>query len=105
MKRVTTHFMQKGLTGLPRWQVENVVRSYIQVTGKESITNKDFQSIEELIRKKEVGGKPGTNVKLSPKGPPPDRARSVLYGLDQSAEKPIEISLKQSSVAKLPALK
>ena len=44
-------------------------------------------------------------MKLSPKGPPPDRARSVLYGLDQSGEKPIETSLKQSSVAKLPALK
>ena len=35
----------------------------------------DFAKIEELIRRKELGGLPGTKVKTSPKGLSPERLR------------------------------
>ena len=76
--------MQKGRTGLPKWQVENVVRGYITAGSKDVEVGKDYEAIEDLIRRKEVGGKPGTNVKLSPKGPVQDRQRSLMAGLEQA---------------------
>ena len=84
VKNVTNHFMQKGRTGLPKWQVENVVRSYVTAGGKNVEVGQDYEAIEDLIRRKEVGGLPGTNVKHSPKGPVQDRPRSIVASLEQT---------------------
>ena len=104
MRLVTDHFIQKGSTGLPKWQIENVTRNYISANNKDVIGSLDFEKIEELIRRKELGGLPGTKVKNSPKGLSPERLRSfneLDNGLDS---KNIDISLKNSNIAKLPAL-
>ena len=104
---VTSHFIQQGSTSLPKWQVENVVRNYFtnrQNVGR--IEGTDYTLIEQLIRTKELGGLPGTNVKASPKGLSPERARSVASAHENSLDKKyVDISLKKSNVAKLPALK
>ena len=76
--------MQKGRTGLPKWQVENVVRGYVTAGGKNVEVGQDYEAIEDLIRRKEVGGLPGTNVKHSPKGPVQDRPRSIVASLEQT---------------------
>ena len=59
---MTNHFMQKGRTGLPKWQVENVVRGYITAGGNNIEVGKDYEAIEDLIRRKEVGGFPTAEV-------------------------------------------
>ena len=45
------------------------MRGYITAGGNNIEVGKDYDAIEDLIRRKEVGGLPGTNVKHSPKGP------------------------------------
>ena len=105
VRLVTNHFMQKGSTGLPKWQIENVVRNYITTNGKDRMEGQDYEQVEDLIRRKETGGLPGTNVKVSPKGQSPERMRTIAAGMENDLDKKyIDISLK-SSVDKLPALK
>ena len=89
---------------MPKWQIENVTRNYLSANNRDVIRSLDFEKIEELIRRKELGGLPGTKVKTSPKGLSPERLRdfnSLDNGLDS---KNIDISLKNSNIEKLPAL-
>ena len=86
VRLVTTHFIQRGSTGLPKWQIENVVRNYITTNGKDRVEGQDYELIEDLIRRKETGGLPGTNVKVSPKGQSPDRMRTIAAGLENGLD-------------------
>ena len=59
------------------------------------MTDNDIETIEELIRKKELGGLPGTKVKLSPKSPSPNRSRSIEGGVSNALDnKLIDVNLK-----------
>ena len=67
--------------------------------------DQDFQVMGELIRLKELGGMPGTNVRVSSKSVSPDRSRSVEVASDRSKERQSNLDPKQPGVAKLPELK
>ena len=72
----------------------------------DKIEGADYVVIEQLIRTKELGGLLGTNIKTSPKGLSPERARSVASAHNNSLDKKhVEIALKKENVSKLPALK
>ena len=103
--KIADHFLLVGKTGLAKWQIENVVRNYIVTKGVEVILDQDFQVMGELIRLKELGGMPGTNVRVSSKSVSPDRSRSVEVASDRSKEMQSNFDPKQRGVAKLPELK
>ena len=74
---VTEHFISKGKTGLSRWQIESVIRNYMG--GKTTVEESEYETIETLIRRKEVGGMPGSKV-----SPRPTRGRNT--SLDRSGD-------------------
>ena len=57
---VADYFVQQGKTGLAKYQVQSVVRNYLG--GELNVNNRDLDSLEVLIRKKEAGV-PGSNSK------------------------------------------